>query len=84
VAVLDRIHREGGEVAYHFVIVDYLCDWVSGTVRAGSDAEDAALVPVQDLAAYDLPDKALEVVSEGLRRSGIAVTLSSNTSHPES
>lgn len=79
VAVLDRIHREEGEILYHFVIVDYLCDWVSGTARAGSDAEDAAFVPVGELAAYDLPDKALEVVAEGLRRSGIAITISSNT-----
>lgn len=82
VAVLDRIHREEAEILYHFVIVDYLCDWVSGTVRAGSDAEDAAFVPVAELGAYDLPDKALEVVAEGLRRCGITATISSNTSHP--
>lgn len=84
VAVLDRIHREGGEILYHFVIVDYLCDWVSGSVQAGSDAEAAAFVPVRDLAGYDLPDKALEVVTEGLRRCGIAATISSNASHTES
>ena len=84
VAVLDRIHRQEGEVVYHFVIVDYLCDWVSGAVRAGSDAEDAAFVPVEDLRAYDLPDKAAEVVEEGFRRCGIAVTISTNTSHGES
>lgn len=83
-AVLDRIHREDGQILHHFVIVDYLCDWVSGAVRAGSDAEDAAFVPVGDLAAYDLPDKALEVVEEGLRRLGIPATLSSNTLHTES
>ena len=83
VAVLDRIHREAGQVLYHFVIVDYLCDWVSGTLQAGSDADDAALVPVADLPAYDVPDKALEVIAQGLRRRAIAITISSNTSHPE-
>jgi mutator protein MutT len=82
VAVLDRIHREAGAVAYHFVIVDYLCDVVSGTLRAGSDAEDAAWVPLADLAAYDVPDKAMEVVEEGLRRLGLRPTISTNTSDP--
>jgi 8-oxo-dGTP diphosphatase len=84
--VLDRIHRtpgESGEIAYHYVIVDFLCDWVAGTLRAGSDAEDAALVPVAELGAYDIPEAALDVVVEGLRRCGIATTISSNTSRSE-
>jgi 8-oxo-dGTP diphosphatase len=83
VAVLDRIHQEQGEVRYHFVIVDYLCDWVSGTLLAGSDAEEAALVPVAELPAYDVPEEALEVIAKGLRLCGIAATISSNTSHSE-
>jgi 8-oxo-dGTP diphosphatase len=83
VALLDRIHRDGDEVAYHFVIVDYLCDWVSGTLQAGSDAEEVALVAVEDLPAYDVPEAALDVVAEGLRRCGIVATISSNTSRPE-
>jgi mutator protein MutT len=85
--VLDRIHRTPGtpvgEVEYHYVIVDYLCDWVGGTLRAGSDAEEAAMVPVADLPAYDVPEAALAVVADGLRRCGIAITISSNTSRSE-
>ncbi|HET8645583.1 MAG TPA: NUDIX hydrolase [Vicinamibacteria bacterium] len=83
VAVLDRIHREGEAVLHHFVIVDYLCERVAGTLRAGSDADEAALVPVAELGAYDLPDKAAEVVEEGLRRCGIVARISSTTLHPE-
>jgi mutator protein MutT len=86
VAVLDRIHREGERVSDHFVIVDYLCDWLEGTPRAGSDAEAVALVSVQELPDYDLPEAALDVVREGLRRCGVALpsgpdgaTISSNT-----
>lgn len=66
--VFDRILREGSEVRYHYVIVDYLCEHVAGAVRAGSDADEAALVEKADLPAFDLPDKALEVVLEGFRR----------------
>jgi mutator protein MutT len=68
VAVFDRIQRDVDRVAYHYVIVDYLCDYVSGEARAASDAEAVALVAPEDLPTYDLPEKALEVVRDGFRR----------------
>jgi mutator protein MutT len=68
VAVFDRILGEGARVDYHYVIIDYLCDYVAGEARAGSDAEAVALVAPEDLSAYDLPEKALEVVLDGFRR----------------
>ena len=71
ILVFDRIQREGGEVRYHYVIVDYLCEYVEGTPRAGSDAEAVALVPPERLHEYDVPDKALEVVRDAFRRCGI-------------
>jgi len=66
--VFDRIDRQEARVLYHYVIVDYLCDYRSGEPRAGSDAEAIALVSREELAAYDLPPKALEVVLDGFRR----------------
>jgi 8-oxo-dGTP diphosphatase len=66
--VFDRIDRHEGRVLYHYVIVDYLCEYVAGEPQAGSDAEAVALVGREDLAAYDLPPKALEVVLDGFRR----------------
>jgi len=68
VAVFDRIQRVADRVDYHYVIVDYLCDYVAGEARAGSDAEAVALVAPVDLPAYDLPEKALEVVLDGFHR----------------
>jgi len=68
VTVFDRIEREGTLVRYHYVIVDYRCDYVSGTPRAASDAADVALVAREDLPRYDLPAKALEVVLDAFRR----------------
>jgi mutator protein MutT len=72
--VFDRIEREGDDVRYHYVIVDFLCAYRAGELRAGSDAEAAAFVAPEELAVYDLPEKALEVVREGFARSS-AVTL---------
>lgn len=71
VLVFDRILREKGEVTYHYVIIDYLCDYVSGTPRAGSDAEAVAFVAPADLGGYDVPEKALEVVLDGFKRRGL-------------
>ena len=39
VELLDRIHREGERVRYHYVIADYLCRVVEGELKAASDAE---------------------------------------------
>lgn len=69
--VFDRIERRDGRVHYHYVIVDYLCDYLGGEPRAASDAEAVALVGRGELAAYDLPRKALEVVLDGFRRRGL-------------
>jgi ADP-ribose pyrophosphatase YjhB (NUDIX family) len=69
--VFDRIERRERRVLYHFVIVDYLCDYLRGEARAGSDAESLALVARGDLSSYDLPSKALDVVLDGFRRRGL-------------
>jgi 8-oxo-dGTP diphosphatase len=72
VLVFDRIHRDGGRVSYHYVIVDYACDYVSGTLRAGSDAQDAAFVAEGDLPSYDVPEQALELVRQAFERRRLA------------
>jgi 8-oxo-dGTP diphosphatase len=71
VAVVEHIDPPGQEAAHHFVIVDYLCQWLAGEPRAGSDALEAEWVGVEDLPGRDLPEKAREVVAEGLRRLGL-------------
>ncbi|HEY2861674.1 MAG TPA: NUDIX hydrolase [Terracidiphilus sp.] len=38
IELLDRIHREEGRVRYHYVIADYLCRVVGGTLAAADDA----------------------------------------------
>ena len=39
VELLDRIHREGERVRYHYVIADYLCRVTGGELAAASDAD---------------------------------------------
>jgi 8-oxo-dGTP diphosphatase len=44
VELLDRIHREGGRVRYHYVIADYLCRVTGGALKAASDADEVRWV----------------------------------------
>ena len=68
VLVFDRIQREGPAVEYHYVIIDYACDYVSGELRAGSDADEVALVAPDEIDRYDLPPQALDLVLDAFRR----------------
>ena len=38
VEILDRIHRQGDRVRFHYIIADYLCRVTGGELRAASDA----------------------------------------------
>lgn len=63
VEVLDRISRdETGRVEYHYVIIDYLCHAVGGSLTCASDADDARWVARRDLAGYELTTKVAEVI----------------------
>ena len=44
IELLDRIHRDGERVRYHYVIADYLCRVAGGALRAASDADAARWV----------------------------------------
>jgi 8-oxo-dGTP diphosphatase len=67
VEVFDRILvDEAGQVRYHFVLVDYLCDIMGGTLLAGSDVEDAQFADPQDLGSLRVAAKARDVVAKAL------------------
>jgi mutator protein MutT len=66
IEVFDRIHGgPDGRVVFHFVIVDYLCR-VAGASQptSGSDAEQVCWVPLDELSAYRLTDKARAVIGK--------------------
>jgi mutator protein MutT len=66
IEVFDRVHHLDGRIRFHFVIVDYLCRPVGGTLRAGDDAEDVAWVASDDIERYRVNDVAARVIRRGL------------------
>ena len=62
-AVLDRIYRdpEGG-IPYHYVLVDFLCDYEAGELRPGSDITVACFCPMSALDGLDLPAFTAQVI----------------------
>jgi 8-oxo-dGTP diphosphatase len=74
VEVFDRIDRAAdGRIMYHFVIVDFACAPAGGSLSHASDAEDARWVPVRDLSAYDVTEKATTVIHKALELAGRSV-----------
>lgn len=68
VDVFERIERASdGRVAYHYVVVDYLCRVREGVPAHGSDVDDARWVDRGDLAAYRLTEKTTAVIEKAFR-----------------
>ena len=53
--LLDRIiHDDGQRVQYHYVIVDYWAEMVSGEPRAASDVSDLRFVPLGEVQSMEV------------------------------
>jgi 8-oxo-dGTP diphosphatase len=62
--VFDRIMLdEARKVRYHFVLVDYLCRAVGGTLASASDASDITLADPLALEPYRLAPKVRDVIA---------------------
>jgi 8-oxo-dGTP diphosphatase len=63
VDAVSRITSDaGGRVEYHFVVLDYLCRAVGGTLACASDAAEAEWAVLDDLDRYRLTDAARGVI----------------------
>ena len=68
VHVMDYLVRDDGDrVKWHYVLIDVLCEYVSGEPVPASDAENARFVPLRDLAEYDITPSAVEALEKASR-----------------
>lgn len=49
-------HDDEGEIAFHYVVLDYAGEYISGEPLAGDDADETAWVPFNALADMTLSD----------------------------
>jgi 8-oxo-dGTP diphosphatase len=78
IEVFDRIYVQaaegGGGTAqrprFHYVIVDYLCERISGEARAGSDVTDVAFAREDELENYHLTETATRVLRRAFAMAG--------------
>lgn len=67
IEIYEKVARdEAGAAQYHFVILDYRCEFVEGTVHAGGDVTAVAWVGESELAKMGLTSAALRVIQKAL------------------
>ncbi len=66
--VFDRIVPEGERTLYHYVLIDFLCEVVSGELRASGDAADARWFTGEEVGGLALPEDTAVVIRLALER----------------
>ncbi len=72
VEILERVHREGERVRYHYVIADYLCRVTGGELCAASDADAVRWVERVEWSSHSaliLDPVTVRVIEKGWRMS---------------
>ena len=65
IGVAERVVRDDdGEIAFHYVILDYVCQPRTTELKAGDDVSDARWVPVGELADLHLTAGLLEFLAD--------------------
>jgi mutator protein MutT len=65
---MDRIIcDEKGMVEYHYVLLDFVCCYRSGSLRAGSDVTEARWVSQRELKKYELRRDTRDIIRKGFR-----------------
>jgi ADP-ribose pyrophosphatase YjhB (NUDIX family) len=63
--VLERIFRDSlGKILFHYVIIDYVCEILSGVVQPGSDAAAAGYFDIGLLESLDMTEGTAEIIRE--------------------
>lgn len=65
IEICEKVLRdEENEPQYHFVILDYVCEFVEGTAKAGGDAADVVWASEQQLESLELTEAASRVIGK--------------------
>lgn len=65
----QQIPQAPSRPRYHYVILDYLCERVSGEAKAGGDAAEVAFASENDLPRYELSPLTIDVLRKAFAMS---------------
>jgi ADP-ribose pyrophosphatase len=67
--VFDRVVLdEDKRCRYHYVLIDFLCEWISGDLRAAGDAAGARWFTAEEIGKLPLPEDTARVIRVGLEK----------------
>jgi ADP-ribose pyrophosphatase len=67
VLTFDTIERdENGRIRFHYVIVDLAAEYISGTLVAGDDADEARWVAYEELSGLSVNERTLDLLANSL------------------
>jgi len=67
--VYDRVLRSADQrVQYHYVLIDFLCRPIGGSLQAASDAADARWFTREELPDMKLAEDTLDVIRKGFAK----------------
>ncbi|MEO1659950.1 MAG: NUDIX hydrolase [Pseudomonadota bacterium] len=71
--VVDAIfeNKAGDLITRHYVLIDFVAHWISGTPVAGDDAADARFFHLSDIASLQMWDETLRVIDAAAARLGL-------------
>lgn len=65
VYVFDVIEKNRtSEILFHYIIIDYLCEYIGGDLKAGDDALDARFFLADDINKIDINEKTKTLLSK--------------------
>jgi 8-oxo-dGTP diphosphatase len=67
IEIYEKVFRDGNsQPQYHFVILDYLCEFVEGTAEPGGDVTEVVWASEQQLDSLALTEAASRVIRKAL------------------
>ena len=69
VEIFERIMRDAeGAAEYHYVLIDFLCEVISGELQAAGDAADAQWFTSDQVSTLPLPEDTAAVIRLGFEK----------------
>lgn len=69
VEVFERVIRDKeNQIEYHYVLIDFVCRYISGEAKSGTDALDARWVVPKEISKYNMTSGTEEVIKKAFKK----------------